>query len=531
MGSKTTVRDYKFFSLYITAIIAVSGIAAHLSPQLLPILLTVYFIWSPWHYTGQNFGISMMMMRRARTPPNQPERNLLYLSYLGSYIVWLVELNGLNTQDAMTLTVEIHDTLSFALKTLGYALFLICSLTSFLSLARRTGFQALVGPLLLHLTQFLWFLLPGLLRQFDNHDLPATYFNAGILALMHCTQYLWVTSYYSKKETQDGLRGDGKQWRPLKYFAILTLGGIALFVPGPWIVSIVFKHDLFESALIFVAVVNIHHFMLDGAIWKLRDGRIARLLLGKVPPKTNAKPKSGANEKPEFAIWILGNSGLARATRYTGICCLLLLAATDQLQYLLTKPGTSKDQIRFALSLNPNDSRAYFRKAENLIANGEHQAATNELQTALDLNPNNMAVLHALAQHRLQSQDIAAAKTLYRRILRLSPNDFSALNNSGLIAIAESNWKEAETLFQKACKIKPSNWKTRAFLGQSLTQQGNYKRAIPILESSLPKLNEINTAKGRERLPIILPSLAQAYEKTGDPDKAAALRILQNTDR
>ncbi len=33
---------------------------------LLAWLFTVYVTWSPWHYTGQNFGLSMMFLRAAR---------------------------------------------------------------------------------------------------------------------------------------------------------------------------------------------------------------------------------------------------------------------------------------------------------------------------------------------------------------------------------------------------------------------------------------------------------------------------------
>jgi hypothetical protein len=33
-----------------------------------------------------------------------------------------------------------------------------------------------------------------------------------------------------------------------------------------------------SSFLTFTALLNIHHFILDGAIWKLRDSRIAALL-------------------------------------------------------------------------------------------------------------------------------------------------------------------------------------------------------------------------------------------------------------
>ena len=51
-------------------------------------------------------------------------------------------------------------------------------------------------------------------------------------------------------------RGDGgawRRWRPLAYFGVLVAGGIALFVPGPWLASRVFHHDFTASFLIFGA--------------------------------------------------------------------------------------------------------------------------------------------------------------------------------------------------------------------------------------------------------------------------------------
>ena len=64
------------------------------------------------------------------------------------------------------------------------------------------------------------------------------------------------------------------------YFLTLLAGGIALFIPGPWLVSYAFHYDFTTSFLIFMALVNIHHFMLDGALWKLRDTRVSSLLVG-----------------------------------------------------------------------------------------------------------------------------------------------------------------------------------------------------------------------------------------------------------
>ena len=93
---------------------------------------------------------------------------------------------------------------------------------------------------------------------------------------MHSAQYLWITSYYARREA--GRKGDAG-WRPFAYFAVLVAGGIALFVPGPWLASRLFHYDFGASFLIFTALVNIHHFILDGAIWKLRDNRMAGVVV------------------------------------------------------------------------------------------------------------------------------------------------------------------------------------------------------------------------------------------------------------
>jgi hypothetical protein len=74
---------------------------------------------------------------------------------------------------------------------------------------------------------------------------------------------LWITSYYARREANS----EGQQnWRLLVYFAVLVTGGIALFIPGPWIASHLFHFDFTRSFLIFTALVNIHHFLLDNAI-------------------------------------------------------------------------------------------------------------------------------------------------------------------------------------------------------------------------------------------------------------------------
>ena len=118
---------------------------------------------------------------------------------------------------------------------------------------------------------------------------------------MHSAQYLWITSYYARREA--GRKGDAG-WRPFAYFAYLVAGGIALFVPGPWLASRLFHYDFSASFLLFTALVNIHHFILDGAIWKLRDNRVAGLLLNSPERLSQATVDAGHHLGNGFAGWL-----------------------------------------------------------------------------------------------------------------------------------------------------------------------------------------------------------------------------------
>src|SRR4029077_2300328 len=145
----------------------------------------------------------------------------------------------------------------------------------------------------------------------------------------HSAQYLWITSYYARREANAENTG---RWRPAAYFGVLVVGGIALFVPGPWLASRLFHHDFTTSFLIFTALVNIHHFILDGAIWKLRDGRIAQLLLN-----SQERISSETTKASDHAIaglrGLIGDSRRAHLLRVTAAIALVAWAGIDQVRY------------------------------------------------------------------------------------------------------------------------------------------------------------------------------------------------------
>ena len=49
------------------------------------LLFTLYITWSPWHYAGQNFGISVMLLRRRGVDVTPTLKRWLYTSFISSY--------------------------------------------------------------------------------------------------------------------------------------------------------------------------------------------------------------------------------------------------------------------------------------------------------------------------------------------------------------------------------------------------------------------------------------------------------------
>jgi hypothetical protein len=65
--SRAQFEKYKIVTLHVTLLVVLTGVVMHASPRFFPWIFTLYIFWSPWHYTGQNFGLTMMFVRRSRT--------------------------------------------------------------------------------------------------------------------------------------------------------------------------------------------------------------------------------------------------------------------------------------------------------------------------------------------------------------------------------------------------------------------------------------------------------------------------------
>src|SRR5689334_21023250 len=210
-------EKYRIFTVHTTGLILLTLVLSHFWVQLLPWIFTIYITWSPWHYSGQNYGLFMMFARRAGADPNTSQRRALYAAFLISYLILFVSLYSGPSSDPLFISPGIPEGFTRALTAVLGITFTVTTMYGLSGLLRQVAVGNLIPALTLVSTQFLWFLLPSFLWMAEGWRLPASRYSTGVLAIMHSAQYLWITSYYARREAT----GDRSQrWRPFAYFAV-----------------------------------------------------------------------------------------------------------------------------------------------------------------------------------------------------------------------------------------------------------------------------------------------------------------------
>jgi tetratricopeptide (TPR) repeat protein len=502
---------YRIFTVHVTLLLACAGLIAHLWYPLLPWIFTLYICWSPWHYTGQNYGLLMMFARRSGLTPTEGERQALHLAFIASYLMLLFSFHTGSSSDALIISLGLPAKFTLPARGVLGLFFLVAGFWAFSSLARRSSWKGLLPSITLATTQFLWFLLPAIIELSSGKEVPETRYSSGILAVLHSAQYLWITSYYQQKEA----RAAGQiTWSFGKYLLTLIAGGIALFIPGPWLASRIFHADFASSFLTFTALVNLHHFLLDGAIWKLRDSRIAAFLLNKKPDSSEHGAEPGAFAS--FFHWSTGTTGAARALRISVLVLLLLWGLMDQFHFYWASVSAGLESLQRAARLNPNDSAVQTRIAHAADIAGNRDLALAALERAAAVNPQNIDLQEAYARALIVAGRDAGAYALYQDLLRRSPQNINALINYGLLAQRLGHPDEAVDSWQRAVARDPLQSNAQLYLAQLLDQRGEMQAAARHYHAYLQIVSKHPADHAAEQTVII-----SALIKVADADAAA----------
>ncbi|MDP6978941.1 MAG: hypothetical protein QF570_10115 [Myxococcota bacterium] len=153
---------------------------------------------------------------------------------------------------------------------------------------RATAMVKVGSATALVVVQALFSVVPVTLVRLTSQETINLAFAPVWLSMAHSAQYLWVSAYFAKRS---GAQQTSARflWKSFIAGSGITVLPAVLFAPSllgdrPW--------DAGLAGLVF-AMVNLHHFIMDGAIWKLRDNREGRVLL-----REDAAPPDAATSLP-----------------------------------------------------------------------------------------------------------------------------------------------------------------------------------------------------------------------------------------
>jgi len=437
-------QAFVLFSLWATLGIAALFVVALYLPVLASFLVTLYLTWSPWHYSGQNYGLAVMFLRRSGVELDPRTKRWIYLSFLLSFLLVLVEMHAAEAQMAdlpegygseqgvVFVPLGIPIGWAIDLAALIGAAYLVACAVSVRRLRGRASWRALLPAGLLAMSQLLWFSLPygvhmlGLAPKLDplSWKFRSHYFTW--IALAHSLQYLWVTAYYARQS--GGWRGQAPQ-----YAKALVAGAAPWTLPFILVGPQAFGPLAADAglAMLVAAAVNIHHFVLDGAIWKLK-GRIADVLI-----RSGSDTAEGSEAKRRFGwrhlVWtacvlalVLNVAKLSNEEMYRGRFASGDIPGARAAAATLARIGWDRGSVRLGLG-------------QALLRAGRPAEAREQILLSLELAPRPEAQL-ALGRSYERERLFSRAAEAYEAALG---GGLSEKHEAEAAALAANAWLAA----------------------------------------------------------------------------------------
>lgn len=230
-----------------------------------PYLQAIYLSWSPFHYAAQAYGIAVMYSYRSGCQLTPGNKRLLWWIAALPFIRVLLQSTDKHflwwfMPDA-TAIADAPWSLSFGLATAALGvLAIVLPWVVYVRVWKTQGQPMPLISLLAVVTNGIWFIF------FSHYD-------AYILAtVFHGIQYLAIAAvFHIKDQTARADNKRGPFYHAIWFYAVSFLLGYGLFNCWPQ-AYMLFGFGPAESVLLVIAVVSIHHFIVDGYIWKLKPG-------------------------------------------------------------------------------------------------------------------------------------------------------------------------------------------------------------------------------------------------------------------
>ncbi len=460
---RETRERYAIFSTWITAGLLLIFVVACYWHVVGSWLVTVYLNWSPWHYAGQNYGIALMFLHRRGIAVSPRAKQWLYASFVLAFGLTFVQINGVQGDAAYGveasatapddfanaypfIPLAIPGGIRYVLLTAGFAAYLFVTAGAIRMLGRGVRAKELLPTVSLIATHSLWFVVPTMFQTWNLFGQAVPFSPAHtqyafiFVAASHSLQYLWITTYFARKEPT--YRGQTRYWTQCLLLGCLVWTLPALvFAPG--VLGNVGYHE--GLVMLVAALANVHHFILDGAVWKLRDGAVAKILLR----------DSGASTGPILA------ASHGRWIRHA-------VYATSAVCFAVAFLGRWEAEIGLRRAPASGDVERTRTAVERLAAIGRDDAS-NHLRLGMIAARNDRPEL---------------AMRQFEESLAMRPNATTWLE-IGMLHAELEEWKESLHAFETAYDLDASRKAIARRYGWSLVQNDQPERAIEVARAGL----------------------------------------------
>jgi len=274
--SKDNIAQYPLTAGIVPIVVLAGVFGSFLSPTIIaPYFIKLVSIWSPYHFSGQTLGISLIYARRSGFMVGKAERFWLSSFIYGTFIAQTVRFE-IGTQSFNDSGIDYPSMGLPAWAGTAAQVWVYIAGAAFLFLIARWCWtnKKMIAPIVLlpAFTQFIWF-MPG------SDWLSFVEF----VPFFHSMQYMLIAWSMQLKEKMDldqiapsprYVASESARWWVSNF-----VGGALLFWGIPHLVAKQYGMSVAFSTVIIVSGVQIHHFFIDGVIWKLKRKTVSSPLM------------------------------------------------------------------------------------------------------------------------------------------------------------------------------------------------------------------------------------------------------------
>jgi hypothetical protein len=222
--------------------------------------MNLYLTWSPYHYAAQTYGLAVMYCYRSGVSLLPTERSLVRVACISPFLYAFFRGPIAGLEWFVPASFLSEPSVAFLRAGLVTGLGALAILMPFVLVARHAlhGRALPFISVLIMVANATWWTSLQYVQSFFW------------VAIFHAVQYMAIVMIFHVRErmAQPGNR-HGWPYHALTFYVACVALAYLLFNVWPF-AFVAAGFGLVESVLLVIAIVNLHHFLVDAYIWRLR---------------------------------------------------------------------------------------------------------------------------------------------------------------------------------------------------------------------------------------------------------------------